>query len=350
MHDQAEMPERLSRFLGQHAPELGPVEVLAYEPIVGGYSRLMATATVRWGSNERRLVLRGDPLPGQTAIDTDRAVEWAVVATLGALPADLAVPLPAARWYDATGATLGTKAIVCDHVEGPSLLTHLHDADDTAQRQLALQLADVAAAVHRVPPELLPDALDRPHSWDDYFASLVALWRDAERAHLESDPFMRYVAAWLERHRPPPVPLTLVHGDFQSANLIVDPGGSLSLVDWEFAHIGDPREDLGWFKTVAGAAPPDIVGLDDEAFCAHYRERTGLDEAAVNPLTLAYFAVLSAVHIYTNLLTQNAALSRGASTSLTTAYNTGSQAFAHAVWASATEALEAAFQAMEAAA
>ena len=338
MHDAAQMPERLQAFLRASDPRWASAVVVSYEPMTGGYSRLMAKARVDVDGQSCDCIVRGDPPAGQAAIDTDRDLEWAVLTELTQLGT---VPMPAALHYDADGAGLGTKAIVLEWVDGPSLLAHLQTADASTHRAVADELCDAMAAVHGVPADRLPAALPRPTSWDDYFASLIDRWRSAEAAHIERDPFMRYAAAWLEAHPPPPAPLCLVHGDLQSANVLRRADGSLSLVDWEFAHIGDPREDIGWFKTVATVSPPDVIGVDDEAFCARYRERTGLSEEVVNPLTVAYFSVLGAVNVYVNVIGQVAAFARGETTSLTAAYNTGAQAYAHMVWVMATQGLQA---------
>ena len=67
------------------------------------------------------------------------------------------------------------------------------------------------------------------------------------------------------------------------------------IVDWEFARIGDPREDLGYYNAYSGAVPPNLAQLDLAAFLARFRERTGFDEEAVNPVTFGYFTVLSTV-------------------------------------------------------
>src|SRR6185437_11434972 len=40
--------------------------------------------------------------------------------------------------------------------------------------------------------------------------------------------------------------LVLVHGDFRVGNLMVGPEGLVGVFDWEFAHVGDPLEDLAW--------------------------------------------------------------------------------------------------------
>ncbi|NUO43052.1 MAG: phosphotransferase [Streptomyces sp.] len=44
----------------------------------------------------------------------------------------------------------------------------------------------------------------------------------------------------------------LVHGDFGPQNVLLDPGtfAVTAVVDWEFAHVGDPVEDLAWCEWI----------------------------------------------------------------------------------------------------
>jgi hypothetical protein len=65
MHDVSAMPERLAAFLA--AVDAGrKATVTSYEPIIGGYSRLMARADVTWSDGTvETLILRGDPPPGK---------------------------------------------------------------------------------------------------------------------------------------------------------------------------------------------------------------------------------------------------------------------------------------------
>jgi aminoglycoside phosphotransferase (APT) family kinase protein len=326
----------LEAFLRSVADDVDAVTVRSIAPIGGGYSRVMMRAEVEWshpgGRRLETLVLRADPPPGAAAFETDRDAEWAILSAL-----DGRVPMPSARYYDAQGA-LGAKTIVLDHVSGPSLLGHLTTGVELGP--VAAQIAEVAAAVHAVDLDHLPADVTRPAEWSTYLDSLIAQWAAAERAHVERDPFMRHVGAWLDTHRPAPAPLTLVHGDFQSANLLVS-DDALVLVDWEFAHVGDPREDLGWFMAVAMAAPPDPISHDLDAFCARYRELTGIGDEVVNPWSLGYFVVLGAIRIFANLIAQNAAFVRGDVASITVPYNVNAAAFAHSVWLTAIAGLEA---------
>jgi len=134
---------------------------------------------------------------------------------------------------------------------------------------------------------------------------------------------LRYIATWLDDHRPPEAPLTFLHGEFQSANIISLPSGALIATDWEMARIGDPREDLGYYKQVSTVQPPDVIGWDDVAFCADYCRKTGLSPEIVNPRTVAYFSILPMGGLLGPVLGQLRRLISGESASLMVAYNHG---------------------------
>ena len=292
MHDVGTMPARLGDYLTRL--DGGRVaSVVAYDPIVGGYSRLMARARVEWSDGTADVVvLRGDPPPGKAMMETDRDLEWALLRAL-----DGAVRMPAARSYDGDGGALGTKCIVLEHVDGPSLQAVLvADEEATTHAGHALDLVDTLASVHAVDPAVVAGVLDVPTDWDEYLGGLIDRFRQAAAGHVEAMPFLRYVAAWLDAHRPPPLPLRLVHSDFQTSNIVLDADGRHHVVDWELAHVGDPREDLGYYNVYASALGPNLYAADPEAFLARYRERTGFGEDAVNVETMGVLLVARRHH------------------------------------------------------
>jgi aminoglycoside phosphotransferase (APT) family kinase protein len=321
------MPARLEAFLAEAEPDATDISVLSYEPMIGGYSRVMARFELslrRGGKEERRqLVFRADPPPDRAGFHTDRRTEWDVLAHLSAA-ATVSVPAP---YCYCDGRHLGSPAILMDFIPSTTLLSHLSDADDLGAE--AVRLAEIAADIHTVDTACLPPSLVHPGDSEEYLAQRIADWATTERAHTESDPFLRYVGAWLSAHRPPPVALTLIHGDFQSANVVVAPDGSWSVVDWEFARIGDPREDLGYFRGVASVAGPDLIAADPTTFCATYRERTGLAEEQLNPAVIRYFTILGMATVLGQILAQKAALARGELHSIGAYYVSNAISYAH---------------------
>ncbi len=54
----------------------------------------------------------------------------------------------------------------------------------------------------------------------------------------------------------------LVHGDFGPNNILLDPLDFTvtALLDWEFAHLGSPLEDLAWCEWIVRTHHPDRLG------------------------------------------------------------------------------------------
>lgn len=331
MHDEQAMPARLAAYLGEVDADGRTATVVAYRPIVGGYSRLMARADVEWsdGSSEA-LILRGDPPPGKAMMDTDRDLEWALLRALHG-----AVRMPAPRHYDDDGSRLGTKCIVLDCVDGPSLQAVLMAVPAPADGgpdhgRHGDDLVDTMAALHAVDTSVVDGVLERPADWDGYLAGLIDRFRQADAGHVEAMPMLRYVAAWLDAHRPPPLPLTLVHSDFQTSNIVVDRDGGHHLVDWELTHIGDPREDLGYYNVYSSALGPNLFAADPDGFLARYRQQTGFSEEAVNLETMAYFSSLAAITVYAQILAGAAAMANGVNSGLMTTYTINALTVGHA--------------------
>jgi aminoglycoside phosphotransferase (APT) family kinase protein len=63
----------------------------------------------------------------------------------------------------------------------------------------------------------------------------------------------------------------LVHGDFGPNNTLLDPGTFqvTAVLDWEFAHLGDPVEDLAWCEWIVRMHHPDRAGALGRFFRAY---------------------------------------------------------------------------------
>ncbi|MFF0741647.1 phosphotransferase family protein [Streptomyces sp. NPDC004111] len=63
----------------------------------------------------------------------------------------------------------------------------------------------------------------------------------------------------------------LVHGDFGPNNVLLTGDGArvTALLDWEWAHAGDPVEDLAWCEWIVRTHHPESVGALEEFFHAY---------------------------------------------------------------------------------
>lgn len=63
----------------------------------------------------------------------------------------------------------------------------------------------------------------------------------------------------------------LVHGDYGPNNVLLDPGADevAAIVDWEWAHAGDPVEDIAWCEWIIRMHHPQSTAALGELFGAY---------------------------------------------------------------------------------
>jgi aminoglycoside phosphotransferase (APT) family kinase protein len=294
--------ERFETFLAVVEPQRG-AKVASCEAITGGYSRLSARASVTWDDGATEMfILRADPPPGSGVFTSDRDAE---VRLLRSLPSFAPVRTPVVRWYDDTGEHLGSSCLVMEAELGASSLQDLMAAaDDVAPfRDL---FVDTFASLHTTALDRLPAQLPRPADWSSYLDGVLAGYDRMADSFPSAAPVLRHVRWWASTHRPPPVPLALTHGDCQPSNVLVRDGASPLVIDFEFAHIGDPREDIGYYTQIP--LPPNVYWTDPEAFLARYRERSGLTEEQLNPEVADYFLMIGMANLLEQLQVAAAAI------------------------------------------
>jgi aminoglycoside phosphotransferase (APT) family kinase protein len=180
-----------------------------------------------------------------------------------AASAGVRVPRPIAY----LGELGGREAFAMERVEGETIGRRIV-RDPPAG--VEVQLAEELAKIHAIPEEQLP-----------FLRSGDVLGRFEHELDLvgEPHPAIEYGLWWLRAHRPEPLPDVVSHGDFRIGNIVVSERGLEALLDWEFAHLSDPREDLAWPIVRAwrfGADERRLGGVGElEPYLQRYAELTG---------------------------------------------------------------------------
>ena len=180
-----------------------------------------------------------------------------------ALEAGVKVPRPVAY----LGELGGREAFAMERVEGETIGRRIARNPPPG---LDVQLAEELAKIHAIPPTGCPSS----RSGD----ILERFERELDSVG-EPHPAIEYGLWWLREHRPAPLPDVVTHGDFRIGNVVVSERGLEYLLDWEFAHLADPREDLAWPLVRAwrfGADDRRLGGVGEVApYLERYAELTG---------------------------------------------------------------------------
>lgn len=158
------------------------------------------------------------------------------------------------------------------------------------RKALARDLAQAAARLHavRAPVAGLP-FLQRYTTRE-----VIAACRDHLDQLHEPHPVLEYGLRWCELRLPVTEETTFVHRDFRTGNYLVNEGRLAGLLDWEFAALGNPLEDIGWIcaKCWCFRHEHHIVGgvADLEDFIPEYEAASG---RKVEPDALRYWQVMA---------------------------------------------------------
>lgn len=220
------------------APSLAPgaIGIANLQLLTGGASMETWRFDVVGEGASTPLILRRRP-PTARAEGTPLAVEAALIAAAGRR----GVPVPAVAYVSPAAAPLG-EALIVSRLSGETLGMRIvrGEAFAPARALLPAQCGAALAAIHALPADVAPLPARGP-------AETLAMYREV----WNRDPLPRAAIAaafrWLADTLPTPVPPRILHGDFRTGNLMIDPqAGLVGVLDWELAHLGDPAEDLGW--------------------------------------------------------------------------------------------------------
>lgn len=323
-----------------HNKRYAKASIKSTSPVSGGYSRLTYLLEVECENAIESMILQYLPKGATGLVRVDRNIESDLLQHLSTLEN---IEAPQLITYDMDNTCFDSAALIFKAEAGKPFVEVCRDADQDNLGQLNKVVARAAAQVQSINIDNLPASLVRPTSWSNYLDKQIEMFREAEAESQASRPFLRYLAQWLEENRPPEAPLSLVHGDLQVSNMIDRNNHEAVFVDWELAHIGDPREDLGWFTMVCGAIPPDILTPDVNGFYDEYRAKTGLSEEVINPATTAYFLIISSIRTHYGMMKSSDALIESAeqAQSALAAYYLNITTYQHMNWMNSISVVEA---------
>lgn len=181
------------------------------------------------------------------SLDISAVDEFALLQAVHAAGVHVPEPL----WAEHDPNRLGSRFIVVRRAPGTVAISQ-PIPDERTRRHFADKLAESLAAIHNLRlPELglYQEVAGKPLA--QCLREQIDSWRSYwMRKRLEPSVKLEALFAWLDSHLPPDQSIspTLVHGDYGFHNLIMDEGEVTAILDWEFAHMGDPAEDVNYCR------------------------------------------------------------------------------------------------------
>ena len=200
-------------------------------PLTGGASRTTWAFDAVTGGQRRSLILRtGPPDEVHAGMELEACAQRAAAAA--------GAPVPHIIVADDSLAALGNPFLICDAIDGETIVRRIQrQLDDAGRKRLLGQCAEALAAIHRADPDL-PGVNHQDQ---------LAEWREQLDVMGDTTATFEWAFRWLTDNRPAPSPPCLVHGDFRMGNLIIDESDLAAVLDWELVHVGEVYEDLAWF-------------------------------------------------------------------------------------------------------
>jgi len=197
-------------------------------------------------------------------------------------------PTPEALWLDTEHRLLpGGDFLVMRRVPG-EVPGDVYGPHGSVSTELLATLAEAVARLHSLPPlRRLGDLSDsiRAEFWDLPLAEVtrgyISRYQQLYRSKVAiGSPALSALYAWLYDNLPSALgQAVLLHGDLGFHNLLCEDGALRAVLDWEFAHIGDPAEDIAYICN---------TGIDEAELLGYYARAGGIP---IDPQRLRFFRV-----------------------------------------------------------
>src|SRR5438067_4778062 len=215
----------------------------------------------------RHLVLRRDTGDGPLS-GTELSLQREAVVYEALRDTAVAIPRLVARSDDG-------EALLVERAGGHAEVASIDDEE--TKRRVALSFIERLADLHAVDTSTLElPGFARPTTPAERALNDLELWERIFNERVKRPaPLFRWAYRWLRAHPPETGDRTVVcHGDVGPGNYLFEDGAVTAILDWEFAHLGDPLDDVAWL-TVRGH---HIVRFADPAAeLRHYADLTGVD-------------------------------------------------------------------------
>lgn len=283
--------ERLTKYLRYRFGDEG-IELSVFRPLAGGFGKETTLFSVRSESGDSKqvtdYVMRRDYIGFPIANDCHKvSSEYQVIKAVY----DRGFPAPECYWLDTDHAELpGGDFIVMKKAHGEAG-GNVFGSSSELSNEAVDKLAGVTASLHNLSPfddlgELTSciNAEMWQLSTGEAVYKYLNEWKQLflETSHTPSAALLSLYGWLLDHVHDVSHAPVLLHGDIGFHNMLLHDGQITAILDWEFSHVGDPAEELGYIKNTMGGS------IDWDRFMKVYEKQSGFE---IDAKRIHYFQI-----------------------------------------------------------
>lgn len=197
------------------------------------------------GQEDYEIVLRKN---AATVVDASsgRQQEYELLKRLYEL--NICVPQP--LLFEKKDNFLNSEFFVMNKISGVAeghKLVRLNQPD--LQCKILQDIGHKLAAIHLIESDPEIERIIQKPPKENYLNQLTEDLHEQLLKLREPRPILEFALSWMKQEQPETDDLVIVHGDYRTGNIMIDHDHVSGILDWEFTHWGDRREDIGWFTS-----------------------------------------------------------------------------------------------------
>ena len=177
-------------------------------------------------------------------VSSDREQEYRLLKRLHTLNICVPQPLLFEKKHNFLNSDFFMMEKISGSAEGHKLV-RLKDAP--LQQKILKDIGQRLADLHQIEADIeLESILAKPQK-EMYLNDLITdLYAQLDKLQRHR-PVLEFALSWMLQEKPVIDDLVLIHGDYRTGNIMINQDHVSGILDWEFSHWGDRREDIGWF-------------------------------------------------------------------------------------------------------
>lgn len=163
---------------------------------------------------------------------------------------ELNICVPQPLLFEKKDNFLNSEFFVMNKISGVAeghKLVRLNQPD--LQCKILQDIGHELAAIHLIESDPEIERIIQKPPKENYLNQLTEGLHEQLLKLREPRPILEFALSWMKQEQPETDDLVIVHGDYRTGNIMIDHDHVSGILDWEFTHWGDRREDIGWFTS-----------------------------------------------------------------------------------------------------